>query len=194
MQDTPVRSPQKRYLWQMPEYHFHYAGRPRAHQYGNAPMILFLTELSLAWGQKAGMSRPFGIGDISLADATAPPTHKTHVHGSCVDIYVLDRAGRKRSDGDKDSQITWRTADRYDAAATRELMKTAIGIIREGYALVQFLFNDTSTHNLWPGRIETKDVPPHNDHMHIQLGPEHPYGDRAEEILSRRMAVRHRGF
>lgn len=194
MDDVPKRSPLKN-LWQLPEFRGHYFARPRRHQFGRTSMMLFLTDLSIDWYMKrlpgADPNRPIGIGDISLENGSAPPTHHTHVHGSCVDIYILSRSGARRSD--TENKITFESDD-YDRAATKALAAGIVRILERGYQCVQFLYDDPEVHKVWPGRIVRKQERPHADHFHIQLNDPTPYAGREDEVLAMSLGERALGF
>lgn len=190
MNDTPVYS-SKAGLWHLPEYRGHYFARPRAHQWGHPAMMLFLTDLSIAWSTGATTSRPFGVGDISFEDGKAPPTHHTHVWGSCVDIYVMHKTGAKRSDAQ--NKITF-VSPEYDQQATKDLATTIVKIIKQGYQCVQFLYDDPEVQSVWPERILKSEKRPHADHFHIQLNHPNPYTGKEKAVLSTPMLVRRAGF
>lgn len=197
MNGAPRKSTRYPY-YQMPEYRGHYAARPREHQWGRPSMILFLTDLSLRWFLDGLFEtpqrpvRPIGIGDISFEDGTAPPTHHTHIYGSCVDIYILHKQGLLRSD--QSNKISIDDTDAYDQPLTLKLVETIRAILKPSYSLIQFLFDDPAAQALWPDRITSKSSRPHRDHLHIQLGDETPYGGREAEILDQSMLQRRAGF
>jgi len=183
--DVPIRSTKAPYLWQMPEHTGHYAGRARRNQWGHVPMILFLTDLSLVWSRMTGGAAPFGLGDISLDNATAPYDHLSHTHGACADIYVMNMTGARRSDGAH--KITY--ADpAYAFMLQRALTRTILQVLKRGYKVHQFFFNDPLIQKLAPGMIRTKEK--HDDHIHIQLLRGSPYGKAEMEVLQTPMDAR----
>lgn len=184
------KSKSKRYLFQVPVWLNYYAARPRHHQFANLPMLTFLAELSLAWN-----GRPIGMGDISLEDATAPPKHHTHVHGSCVDLYVFHKKGLKRS-GYNTNAVTMDDDKQtiYDQQETIKLARTIRQIVSgRGYKLVQFLYDDPAVKTVWD-KITTSASRPHRDHFHIQVHEN--YRDRGQEgpRLHQAMLQRRYGF
>ena len=181
-------------LYHMPDWRGHYAARPRHHQWANRSMILFLTDLTIAWavGQGQHGRRAFGLGDISLADGTAPPKHHTHVYGSCVDLYVFHRDGLRRGDGSNIARFD--QPETYDLRLTQELAHCVMRVVRRGYRVIQFLYDDPKVRELYPSVITTKATRPHADHFHIQLHEDTPYKGREQEILNQSLLQRRAGF
>lgn len=196
--DGGARKSSRYSYYQLPEYRGHYAARPRSHQWGRPSMILFLTDLSVRWfldglfGTPQRPVRPIGIGDISFEDGSAPPTHDTHIFGSCVDIYILHKEGLLRSD--QANRISISDTDAYDQDLTATLVRTIKALLNPHYTVIQFLFDDPEMQAIWPGTIRSKAGKPHRDHLHIQLGDENPYRGREAEILAQSMLQRRAGF
>lgn len=188
MDDTPIPSTTAG-VYQLPVYPGgHYFARPRTHQWGRTSMMLFLTDLSIAWHASAKSVYPIGIGDISFENGDPPPKHKTHKWWCCVDIYILHKHGAKRSD--TSNKITFADKE-YDPEATKELAILIAKIIKRGYQCVQFLYDDPDVKAVWPAKITTSKERPHLDHFHIQLNDPTPYAGKEKEILSMPMSERH---
>lgn len=177
------QSKSKRYLYQVPDWLGFYAARPREHQYANLPMLTFLAELTLNWN-----GWPIGLGDISLENATAPPTHHTHIHGSCVDLYIFHKQNLQRS-GHNTNAVTMRDdkETKYDQARTIKLAKTIRQVVeRCGFKVVQFLYDDPAVKSVWH-KITQSRARPHHDHFHIQLHED--YDQKGQEKPSLRQAM-----
>jgi hypothetical protein len=158
-------------------------------------MFLFLMELSGTWGIRHRM-QPFGLGDISLRNGTAPPTHDTHRFGGAVDIYVIHSQGLRRSSTSNKVNVAREDLpETYDAKLTDELVHMAVGMIRRGYPKIQFLFDDQTVLRKHAGVIESKADKPHHDHFHIQLSEHHPYTkEQTERMLQRSQEEWYCGF
>ena len=184
------RSTSKRYLYQVPIWLNYYNARPREHQFANLPMLTFLAELSLAWN-----GRPIGLGDISLANAQAPPKHHTHVHGSCVDLYVFHKRGLQRN-GNQVNVVTMDDDPQtvYDQAQTTRLARTIRQVAEgRGYQLVQFLYDDPAVKRVWE-KITTSAARPHRDHFHIQIHEKYRDVGKEKESLHQAMLQKRYGF
>ncbi|MCA9199313.1 MAG: hypothetical protein KDA87_17325 [Planctomycetales bacterium] len=180
----------QKYLYQVPLWLSFYSVRPRSHQFANLPLLTFLAELSLAW-----KGSPIGLGDVSLENGTAPPTHHTHVYGSCVDLYVFHKRGLRRS-GNDNNVVTMHDDKEtiYDQPQTIRLATTIKQVVADrGYNLVQFLFDDPAVSKTWTKITQSKHRP-HLDHFHIQIHEQ--YRDKGKEAdrLQQAMIQQRCGF
>jgi hypothetical protein len=133
----------------------HYYARPRIGQWASEKMFNFLKELSDAWGRD-DLDHPFGLGDVSLQDGSAPKFHKTHVWGSCVDIYIIRQVPLYNSirdgDGEKIEVLEEHprlvyTDPGYDLRRTTKLMDLIL-TLRGRHKMMQVIYNDV---RVWPG-------------------------------------------
>jgi hypothetical protein len=184
------RSKLQKYLYQVPEWLNFYSARPRSHQFANLPMLTFLAELSLVWN-----GYPIGLGDVSLENGSAPPTHHTHVHGSCVDLYIFHKRGLRRI-GNNVNIVTMHDDKKtvYDQPQTIKLARVIKQIVGDrGYNLVQFLYDDPVVSATW-GKITQSRQRPHRDHFHIQIHERYRDQGNEEPRLRQAMLQQRYGF
>jgi hypothetical protein len=117
-------------------------------QYAHPHAISLILAIAFAWN---GIDeRPFGVGNISLADGAATGDHHSHRNGLQIDIRPLRKDGRRRG-------CTIYERD-YDRAATARL----IGLFNHHPLATSILFNDASVpHVQWWKN--------HHDHFHVQV-------------------------
>lgn len=127
----------------------YYSYEPAANQYGTQDTIDAITEVGAQW-QLSMSTRPFGVGDISLAGGGPMPGHTAHQLGRNVDVRPM------RSDNAQ-KPVKW-TDPSYDRTATQLLVDNL-----KAHVTVQGInFND-------PQITGVKPLTGHDDHLHIQM-------------------------
>jgi murein endopeptidase len=119
-----------------------------AAQYAHPRMLSFIFQLEHLW---SGMDeRKIGIGNISLANGTAFPPHRSHKSGLEVDIRPLRKDGRQSPTSYTDPQ--------YDQDATRKL----VDLIWQTGMAKRVAFNDLAI-----PRVQR--MTGHDDHLHVEV-------------------------
>jgi penicillin-insensitive murein endopeptidase len=138
-------------LPQMPEESGYYTyGTPpdgRA-QYAHVQMLNFIFKLEQGW--RLSEERKIGIGNISLAEGTQFPPHRSHRSGLEVDIRPTRKDGSKRP-------VRWSSPE-YDHAATKRMVDP----IWQTGMVKRVGFND-------PNIASATYMSGHDDHLHVEV-------------------------
>lgn len=119
-----------------------------AGQYCHSKMLTFIFLLEHRWGALDG--RKIGIGNISLANGTSFPPHRSHKSGLEVDIRPFRKDGKRLPVRYTDAQ--------YDREATRKLVL----LMWQTSMVKRVGFNDLSI-----SRVQR--LPGHDDHLHVEV-------------------------
>lgn len=117
-------------------------------QYAHPKMLTFLFLLEHQWASID--NRKLGVGNISLADGTQFPPHRSHRSGLEVDIRPIRKDGKYLPVRYCESQ--------YDRKATTELVK----LMYQTGMVKRVFFNDL----LIPNVIR---MAGHDNHLHIEV-------------------------
>lgn len=175
-------------MFQVPSAPGHYFARaPMARFWGQLPLVLFITQLSVEWALEHP-TRPFGLGDLAHEDRRAMPDHKSHSTGLGVDLYVINKVGIQRGwDVERGpTGVTTIHQKGYDAALTFELAQL-VTKLKKDFPFIQALFNDEKVKKAMPHFHTDKEdrrSSQHDDHIHVLLQGKHPYTpERVAELL-----------
>jgi RHS repeat-associated protein len=131
----------------------YYSYEPSSNQYGQQSLIEIIQAAGILWSIKH-FTRPFGVGDLSLATGGTMPGHPSgHTLGQEVDIRPM------RNDNLQVPGTTWQSPG-YSQSLTQELVNVFRGFTKVSY----IYFNDPNISGVtWYAG--------HENHLHIGITP-----------------------